>query len=108
LTGKWQLRQYIYEDGEVQKVDSVFFNFQKGSFLAICVPEEGVYAQFHGNYSMKGNELNISFLPDHAVGEIYEHFFGWPHATRTYNMEELSSSSMRLNHKDTISVFRKY
>ena len=27
--GKWQLREYQYPDGEVQKVDSIFYGFQK-------------------------------------------------------------------------------
>lgn len=35
LAGKWQLRQYQYADGTSEKVDSVFYNFQKGSFSAI-------------------------------------------------------------------------
>ena len=34
---KWQLRQYQYADGTSEKVDSVFYNFQKGSFSAICL-----------------------------------------------------------------------
>ena len=29
LAGKWQLRQYQYADGTSEKVDSVFYNFQK-------------------------------------------------------------------------------
>ena len=37
LAGKWQLRQYQYADGTSEKVDSVFYNFQKGSFSAICL-----------------------------------------------------------------------
>ena len=43
LEGKWQLRQYEYPDGEIQKVDSVFFNFQKGSFSVICLTEDATY-----------------------------------------------------------------
>ena len=27
--GKWQLREYQYPDGKVQKVDSIFYGFQK-------------------------------------------------------------------------------
>ena len=33
LAGKWQLRQYQYADGTSEKVDSVFYNFQKGKFF---------------------------------------------------------------------------
>lgn len=41
LAGKWQLRQYQYADGTSEKVDSVFYNFQKGSFSAICLLKDG-------------------------------------------------------------------
>ena len=37
LTNKWQLRRYEFPDGTTQTVDSVFYNFQKGSFSAMFV-----------------------------------------------------------------------
>ncbi|MDE5702887.1 MAG: lipocalin-like domain-containing protein, partial [Bacteroides sp.] len=37
LDNKWQLRQYRYADGSVKRQDSIFYNFQKGSFSAICL-----------------------------------------------------------------------
>ena len=52
LTGKWQLRQYELPDGTVQKEDSVFYNFQKGSFSAICLLEDKTYHTFFGLYSL--------------------------------------------------------
>lgn len=46
LAGKWQLRQYQYADGTSEKVDSVFYNFQKGSFSAICLLKDGGLTTF--------------------------------------------------------------
>lgn len=46
LAGKWQLRQYQYADGTSEKVDSVFYNFQKGSFSAICLLKDGGVTTF--------------------------------------------------------------
>lgn len=37
LDAKWQLRQYQYADGSMKRQDSIFYNFQKGSFSAICL-----------------------------------------------------------------------
>lgn len=37
LAGKWQLRQYQYADGTSEKVDSVFYNFQKEVFCHMFV-----------------------------------------------------------------------
>lgn len=59
LAGKWQLRQYQYADGTSEKVDSVFYNFQKGSFSAICLLKDGGLTTFFGNYSLKGAEISI-------------------------------------------------
>ena len=42
LTNKWQLRRYEFPDGTTQTVDSVFYNFQKGSFSAIIKPFLGI------------------------------------------------------------------
>lgn len=48
LTNKWQLRRYEFPDGTTQTVDSVFYNFQKGSFSAICLLADGNYQTFLG------------------------------------------------------------
>ena len=59
LAGKWQLRQNQYADGTSEKVDSVSYNFQKGSFSAICLLKAGRATTFFGNYSLKGAEFSI-------------------------------------------------
>ena len=61
--GKWQLREYQYSDGKVQKVDSIFYGFQKGSFLAYCMNENGNYESFYGYYKLKDDEISITLWP---------------------------------------------
>ena len=85
LTNKWQLRRYEFPDGTTQTVDSVFYNFQKGSFSAICLLADGNYQTFFGNYSLQDDKISIIF-----------------------HVDELSSSSLRLNYEGIVSVFRKY
>ena len=84
LAGKWQLRQYQYADGTSEKVDSVFYNFQKGSFSAICL------------------------LPESVNDKNYDTYFGWPEGKCTFKVEDLSYSSLRLEYEGTKSIFRKF
>lgn len=107
LTGKWQLTRYEYPDGTTQAVDSVFYNFQKGSFSAICLTEDGNYPAFFGNYSLQDDKISIILLPEYN-GTEYDKYMGWEDYRRTFRVEELSSSVLRLHYEDIVSVFRKY
>ena len=118
--GKWQLREYQYPDGKVQKVDSIFYGFQKGSFLAYCMNESGRYEGFYGYYKLKDDEISITLWPDNSSGNesaheglvnsaSYKKFFGWgASGERKFKVEELSNKLMRLFHYGTNYVFRKY
>lgn len=108
LAGKWQLRQYQYADGTSEREDSVFYNFQKGSFSAMCLLKDGGMSTFFGTYSLKGAEISIILLPESTEDGNYATYIGWPEGKRTFQVEELSHSSLRLDFEGTKSVFRKY
>ena len=108
LDNKWQLRQYQYADGSIERQDSIFYNFQKGSFSAICLLKNGSYQTFFGNYSLKGDKISIILLPESVEYENYAFYIGWENGERTFTKEELSSSSLRLEHEGVRSIFRKY
>ena len=108
LTNKWQLRRYEFPDGTTQTVDSVFYNFQKGSFSAICLLADGNYQTFFGNYSLQDDKISIILLPESVEYENYAFYIGWENGERTFTIEELSSSSLRLEHEGVRSIFRKY
>ena len=108
LDNKWQLRQYQYADGSIERQDSIFYNFQKGSFSAICLLRNGSYQTFFGNYSLKGDKISIILLPESVEYENYAFYIGWENGERTFTIEELSSSSLRLEHEGVRSIFRKY
>ena len=108
LDAKWQLRQYQYADGSMKRQDSIFYNFQKGSFSAICVLKNGSYQMFFGNYSLKGDKISIILLPESMDDENYAFYMGWENGERTFTMEELTSSSLRLECGGTRYLFRKY
>ncbi|MCS3284940.1 lipocalin-like domain-containing protein [Bacteroides salyersiae] len=107
LTNKWQLRRYEFPDGTTQAVDSVFYNFQKGSFSAICLLADGNYQTFFGNYSLQDDKISIILLPEYG-GPEYDKYIGWEENKRIFHVDELSSSSLRLNYEGIVSVFRKY
>lgn len=108
LDNKWQLRQYQYADGSIERQDSIFYNFQKGSFSAICLLKNGSYQTFFGNYSLKGDKISIILLPESVEYENYAFYIGWENGERTFTIEELSSSSLRLEYEGVRSIFRKY
>ncbi|WP_291528199.1 lipocalin-like domain-containing protein [Bacteroides sp. UBA939] len=108
LDNKWQLRQYQYADGTVKPQDSIFYNFQKGSFSAVCLLKNGKYDTFFGNYSLKENKIYINLLPESIDNENYAYYMGWEDGKRTFIINELLPSSLRLEHADVCYVFRKY
>ena len=107
LTGKWQLRQYELPDGTVQKEDSVFYNFQKGSFSAICLLEDKTYHTFFGLYSLQDDKIYIILRPEENI-DLCKQYLQWDELGRTFQIEELSSSTLQLRFEDIVSVFRKY
>ena len=107
LTGKWQLSRYELPDGTVQKEDSVFYNFQKGSFSAICLLEDKTYHTFFGLYSLQDDKIYIILRPEENI-DLCKQYLQWDELGRTFQLEELSSSTLRLRSEDIVSVFRKY
>ena len=107
LTGKWHLRRYELPDGTVQKEDSVFYNFQKGSFSAICLLEDKTYHTFFGLYSLQDDKIYIILRPEENI-DLCKQYLQWDELGRTFQLEELSSSTLRLRSEDIVSVFRKY
>lgn len=108
LENKWQLRKYVHADGVVQSEDSVFYNFMKESFSAICLLSDGSYTTIFGNYSLNGDELMIKILPESTSGPAYERYINWKDGVRVFKIEELSSSVLQLNYNGEKTVFRKY
>lgn len=108
LVNKWQLCRYEYLDGTVQQEDSVFYNFMKGSFSAICLLPNGEYTTFYGNYGYKDNELQITLLPESLYNPYYNRYMKWESGERVFHIDELTSSTLQLNYKGEKTIFRKY
>ena len=98
---------YELPDGTVQKEDSVFYNFQKGSFSAICLLEDKTYHTFFGLYSLQDDKIYIILRPEENI-DLCKQYLQWDELGRTFQIEELSSSTLQLRYEDIVSVFRKY
>ena len=86
----------------------MIYNFQKCSFSGICLLKNGGYQTFFGNYSLKGDKISIILLPESIEEENYALYMGWENGERTFTMEELTSSSLRLEYAGIHYIFRKY
>ena len=60
IEGKWQLKYYELPTNEIQKVDSVFYNFQKGTFSAVCISKDGTYDTFFGRDTLNSDKVSIN------------------------------------------------
>lgn len=107
--GRWQLREYQYPDGTVQKVDSVFYGFQKGSFIAVYMGTDGKYRSMYGYYDDSVEDsLIIDLWSPNVNDATYKKWFGWEDEQRSFRVVSLTSKRMKLDYKDTVYVFRLY
>ena len=107
--GEWQLREYRYHDGTVQQVDSIFYGFQQGSFLARCMNRQGSYETFYGYYQEQSDSITITLWEIDVNSESYKKFFDWGETgSRAFKVEEKSDSRMCWEYKGLEYLFRKY
>ena len=81
--------------------------FQKGSFSAICLLEDKTYHTFFGLYSLQDDKIYIILRPEENI-DLCKQYLQWDELGRTFQIEELSSSTLQLRYEDIVSVFRKY
>lgn len=108
LENKWQLRKYQYANGTIVSEDSVFYNFMKGSFSAICILPNGKLTSFFGNYSFNGDKIFINLLPYPTNDSAYIRYINWPDCKSEFNVNKLSSTELQISNKEKKMLFRKY
>lgn len=112
LEQKWQMRQIIRTDGNIQVMDSLFYNFMNGTFSSIGVLPSGGYESCNGTYTLSGDELSIRIIPQDTM-KLKENPFlymqwGDPSQAKQFRISLLNSSSLRLVSGECTFVFRKY
>lgn len=109
IEAKWQLREMLFMDGTKIRVDSIFYNFQKGTFSAIRMRSNDEYKSFMGSYVLNGvDELTINLhLKEGELEEIPDDI-GWDSEEKRFRVESISTSDMCLSSDNKKYLFRKY
>lgn len=104
LQGKWQL-QKVETDGNVQKVDTIYYNFLNGLFqYQVFQPAKDVYLSSLGyKYTEVEDQLKLEindkgFLP----------LTDWTSAVRTFTIEKSTVKELILSSDGKRYTFRKF
>lgn len=105
LEGKWQIQQ-VEADGNVQKVDTIFYNFQTSLFqYQIYIPQSDTYIGRYGFKTLKGD--NGLALELEANSDFIQ-YTDWTSTERTFTIEEVTGSKLILSSDGKRYTFRKF
>lgn len=112
LMGKWQLKEVVDPQGDIQRVDTVWYNFQTSIFMyLIYEPSSGEYAyrrSYGYNRVEEDNRLWIQLISDpQPVNEFLE-YTDWSSAQQTFIIEKLSRKDLILSSDNKQYIFRKF
>ena len=101
LEGKWQLREVIDAEGVVQKVDTVWYNFQNTLFmyqLYDATEETPVYRQCYGFKTKKDENKVLLELTSYTVTvDEFLPYTDWSTGSRTFTIEKVSGKQLILS-----------
>ncbi|OUO55794.1 hypothetical protein B5F77_00910 [Parabacteroides sp. An277] len=107
LEGQWQLNT-IEAEGEVQQVDTVWYNFQTSLFrYQIYAPQTDTWAMAYGYNTYEGERLSLRLFIDDSNPD----FLGrtdWEADTRDFIVEEVGGKRMVLRSEGKTYTFTKY
>ena len=104
IEGRWQMTKIEKADGEVVKVDTIYYSFKKGVFQYLTLTTETTSIYVMGLYTEKNDSLHLELKE--YIGDFNQ--WGLGVYTRGYKVEKQSSTKMTLNFEDDIYHFRKY
>ncbi|MDD4514254.1 lipocalin-like domain-containing protein [Massilibacteroides sp.] len=105
LEGKWQLQQ-VETDGQIIKVDTVYYNFQTSLFLyQIYIPATDGMRHCYGFKTWDGDK---QLLLELEGGNSFLPYTDWKEVTESFTVETLTNSKMILNRENKRYVFRKF
>lgn len=109
LFGKWQLQQ-VEMDGVVEKVDTIYFNFQSSLFMyQVYRPQTESFSYRYGYNTLEGeNILYLELTNDPGPVSTFLPYTDWTSAKRTYTIDKISGKELILNSENKTYVFRKF
>lgn len=109
LEGKWQIQE-IEADGRVQKVDTIYYNFQTSLFMyQIYRPSSDSYGHCYGFKMMETKNQVLLELTDY--GTIAKQFLAqtdWESTSRRFVVEEVTGKRLVLTDGGKRYTFRRF
>lgn len=115
--GKWQLKYMEDEDGNISKVDTVYYNFQNNLFdYQMYLTKDSILGVFgHCVYSgdteititLDGYAYRMNYYK-YPAGYDFLPVVGWNDTNRTYKIEQITGSELRLTYENIKYVFCKF
>lgn len=109
LEGKWQMQQ-MEADGNIQKVDTIFYNFQTSLFQYQIYnthtnTHTNTYPYRYGFKTLKGdNELVLELETDNN----FLHLTDWTTKERVFTIEKVTGKNLILSSEGKRYMFRKF
>lgn len=109
LFGKWQL-QKVETSGDVQNVDTVYFNFEHSLFMyQVYVTEIDSFRHQYGYNTLEGEKtLLLELENDPTPISKFLPYTDWDSAKQTYTIEKLESKQLILSREGKTYTFRKF
>lgn len=109
LFGKWQLQE-VETEGDVQKVDTVYFNFEHSLFMyQVYVAKTNSYPHQYGYNTLEGeNTLLLELENNPRPADQFLPYTDWSSPKQTYTIEKLESKRLILSREGKTYRFRKF
>ena len=103
LFGKWQL-QKVEASGNVQNVDTVYFNFEHSLFMyQVYVTEIDSFRHQYGYNTLEGEKTLLLELENDP-----RPYTDWNSSKQTYTIDKLESKQLILSREGKTYTFRKF
>ena len=109
LDGKWQLQQ-VEENGIVQDVDTIYYNFQTSLFMyQIYDPAlDDIRACYGFNTKEGDNKLLLELISNPKPVESFLKYTDWTSTTRVFIIEKADRKKLILESEGKRYTFRKF
>lgn len=109
LGGKWQLQE-VETGGNIQHVDTIYFNFQHSLFqYQVYSPTlQGMRYSYGFNMIEDDDKLFLELTDNPQPVHVFLPLTDWTSAKRVYTIEKSTVKQLVLSYEGTRYIFRKF